>query len=198
MPRYTRCVVGCLLVWSAVVGAGAPESGWKADVSGATIPKRPASGMIAGQKFVVEKAELSGGNQNVGGPGGRKPDHLTWFLKLRQGRDFFADREFMIFIATKLGDRTDGKTFTVRPGKTFEQADPIRVGSVTYPPIQGVHMSYKTAGQSLPKTDMSSQYSMRLQFGRRRGSAIPGQVYLTVHDKARSYVAGNFTAVITK
>ena len=182
-----------MLLWTSAMQAGA--QGWMADCSKAAIPNKPAAGMIHGAKFVVEKVELSGGSSSVGGS---KMDHGTYFLKLRQGKEFFADREFTIFIATKLGDKLDGKSFTGRSGFAFDQPGAIKVGNVTYPPIQGVQMSWKPPKETLPKTDITSKYTLRLQFGQKQGNKLPGRIYLCMQDKEKSFVAGTFTAVIVK
>jgi hypothetical protein len=175
-----------------LVVAQAP--GWVGDATRATIPNRPAAGMIHGARFTVEKAELSGGDTKDFK--GRPLDHSTWFIHLRSGKDFFADKEFVIFIATKAGETLDGRIYTLKMGSNFKQPVGVHVGNTSYPAIQGLHMSYKVPGKSLPETEMfMDKTSLRLEFGKTAGVKLPGRLYLCVQDPAKSWVAGTFNAV---
>jgi tetratricopeptide (TPR) repeat protein len=61
-----------------------PSAGWTMELKQAEIPDDMAAGRICGNDFTVEKAKVENG-----------------ILSLRQGQDFFPDREFMIFLFPK-------------------------------------------------------------------------------------------------
>jgi hypothetical protein len=164
----TAACLGALCWAGAAVPSEAKGTEWLPDVKKSPTPARPASGRISGKAFKVERAELDGAN----------------ILSLRQGKEFFADREFKIFLFQS-GAKLDGKTFTVsntdRPG----QMNPH------------VHMSWKGPKDSIPQTEMAmGKYAMRLQFGKRKNGKITGQIYLCMPDAQKSYVAGYFTAAL--
>src|SRR5438045_2687720 len=63
--------------------ASESKPSWTADLSKVTIPQKTAVGSLHGESFTVERAELQNG-----------------VLSLRQGREFFADLEFKLFLFT--------------------------------------------------------------------------------------------------
>ena len=143
-------------------------SSWCAPAASMDFPKKPAAGSLNGQAFVVEGAEFNNGN-----------------LTLRQGRDFFADREVLIFLFGLEGN-PDGQQIAVRHG------EPVGGKGTCH-----VHMSYKVPGKDLPTTKMfmpSDGYGIRLAFGQRKNGLLPGYIVLRLPDKAQSYVQGYFYA----
>ncbi len=143
-------------------------SSWCAPAASMDFPKKPAAGSLNGQAFVVEGAEFSNGN-----------------LTLRQGRDFFADREVLIFLFGLEGN-PDGQQIAVRDG------EPVGGKGTCH-----VHMSFKVPGKDLPSTKMfmpSDGYGIRLAFGQRKNGLLPGYIVLRLPDKAQSYVQGYFYA----
>ncbi|MBI5175233.1 MAG: hypothetical protein HY986_20260 [Candidatus Melainabacteria bacterium] len=143
-------------------------SSWCAPAASMDFPKKPAAGSLNGQAFVVEGAEFNNGN-----------------LTLRQGRDFFADREVLIFLFGLEGN-PDGQQIAVRDG------EPVGGKGTCH-----VHMSYKVPGKDLPTTKMfmpSDGYGIRLAFGQRKNGLLPGYIVLRLPDKAQSYVQGYFYA----
>src|ERR1041385_9530117 len=121
------------------------------DASQAAIPRKPAGGMIRGDQFKVQSAEVTGGApmDSRSKPG----THWTYFLKLRQGSKFFADKSFDICIVTKPGEKLDSKVFRVTPVSTLNQLNPVKEGNASYPPIQGVFMGWIPAKQDLPRNE---------------------------------------------
>jgi len=160
----------CLVVLGSAplaVPAGAQGAGWKADLKKVAIPNRPAAGQIHGKPFRVEKAELD--SQNI--------------LTLRQGKEFFADRDFKVFLFLS-GEKPDGKTIEVNASS--------RMGMTAH-----VHMSWMEAKRTIPQIEMAmDKYTMRLVFGKRKNGKITGQIYLCMPDTQKSYVAGHFTAAL--
>lgn len=141
-----------------------PQKSWAFEAKNMDYPKSPASGKINGVPFKVENAELNDG-----------------ILTLRQGKDFFADRKFMIFL---FGNKN----------QSFENT------SYLSPSNNGahVHVSYKTPGKDCPQTDMyfSNEYGMKLQFGKAQANKmLPGYIVLRMADKGGSCVQGYFYAV---
>ncbi|CAN5372775.1 hypothetical protein BH11CYA1_BH11CYA1_50500 [soil metagenome] len=133
------------------------------------FPQKAAAGRIHGQPFVVEGAELS-----------------NEILTLRQGSDFFADREFMIFLFG-LDGKLAGQQIVVKDGAPVGKAS------------CHVHMKWKVGGDSLPKTDMfmpADGYGIRIAFGQRdaKTGLLPGYIVLRMPDKEQSFVQGYFYA----
>ncbi len=144
-------------------------SSWCAPAASLAFPQKPAAGSIHGQPFVVENAELSN-------------DILT----LRQGRDFFADREFVIFLFG-LDGKLEGQQIVVKDGSTVGKSS------------CHVHMKWLVPGKSLPETAMfmpSDGYGIRLAFGQRdpKTGLLPGYIVLRMPDKEQSFVQGYFYA----
>jgi hypothetical protein len=144
----------------------APAAGKPEDVSGQPIPDNPAAGKVHGKMFKVEKATLENGN-----------------LKLRQGKGFFADLEFTIFLFGQQGG-LDGKKITVKAADQDSS-------------IAHVHMGYMEEGKQIPKTETHTEkYTMSLEFGTAKDGKIPGKINLRLPDKAGSFVVGSFEAEI--
>jgi hypothetical protein len=162
-----------------------------------------AAGAVAGRRFVVEGAEAVLITDAVGMVG-KGPKACQYHLTLREGKDFFADREFKIFITLKPGQTLDGRSYFVRPvefNSDAWQADKDRSGTFNGAVlgVSGVHMSAIPSGSDMPKTEMfMDRFSLRLQFGKSAAGKIPGQIDLRVPDKARSWVIGRFAATLKK
>jgi hypothetical protein len=139
--------------------------GWRDNLESVRIPESPARGRIRGQELKVDRAELRGSH-----------------LYLRQGKEFFADREFVILMS--------GPQAALQ-GKKFNITEDQEMGG------PHVHMSWKQPGSTLPKTKIIlGDYIMRLELGRIRNGRLPGKIYLCIPDFKRSYVAGRFDAAI--
>jgi len=136
------------------------------DLKDLHIPEIIASGKIHGEDFTVENAKIKAG-----------------ILTLRQGEDFFADREVMIFLFLGKDEKPDGRTFHVS-----------RESNVGAPHI---HMKWKEKNGKVPETEMFiKDYAMRLELGTREGGKLPGRIYLALPDTSKSFVAGRFDAEI--
>lgn len=144
-------------------------SSWCGPAASMAFPQKPAAGRIHGQPFAVENAELSN-------------DILT----LRQGRDFFADREFVIFLFG-LDGKLDGQQIVIKDGAPAGKSS------------CHVHMKWLVPGKSLPETAMfmpTDGYGIRLAFGQRdpKTGLLPGYIVLRIPDKEQSFVQGYFYA----
>jgi hypothetical protein len=167
----TRAVALVWMALGAAACAAPPAPGkatWKADLAGVETPKEPASGQVHGLEFTLDRAEIQGG-----------------VLSLRQGKEFFADREVQVFLF--LGtQKPDGKSFEISRTKKDAGAPHVYVG-------------WKPAGQKVPqKTAFTGLdgYAMRLKFGTAQNGKLPGQIYVCLPDPEKSFVAGSFEAEV--
>jgi len=143
-------------------------TGWKMDLKGVSIPSGPVGGMIHGDPVTIDKAIFEHG-----------------ILTLRDGKDFFPDHAFMIFLFLKKGE--------IPENRIFEYATESGFGS------PHIHMKWKETGKDLPETKIWMRgYAMFLQFGKRKGQELPGKIYLCIPDEMKSFIAGSFTAQIKK
>ncbi len=145
----------------------APEGvGWRVDLRGVEIPDNIAWGKINRHEFRCEKAILK---HNI--------------LHLRQGKDFFADLELIIFFFPKANESLEDRTFEFSRDSQFGNPH--------------VHMKWKEKGENLPKTRMfMGDYTMRIEFGAASGGILPGKIYICLPDEKKSFVAGRFEAEI--
>jgi hypothetical protein len=197
-----------MLLAIALPACSAMASGqatWRADVSGAAVPGKPASGRVGGQPFKMDEARLLVLGLNTASDKGAIVDRAqAYHLELRQGREFFADQEFKIAFATDVGKPLDGLEFRWKPYKFGTEEDrkqrfphPNKGTSVGRGIIAVFITSKGPNGQSKSDNFMN-EVSIRLVFGKRQGNSINGWIYLTLPDKDRSFVAGTFTAKIEK
>jgi uncharacterized membrane protein YjgN (DUF898 family)/Tfp pilus assembly protein PilF len=141
------------------------ESGmWRRDLTGAEIPEDSAEGMINGESFAVDEADIQNG-----------------VLSLRQGSDVPAEWEFVVSLSLKKGESAEGKTYTVSSS----------AGSGV-PRVQMKWLDEET--QAVKTETFTKGYAMRLEFEKLEQGRLSGKIYLCVPDEAKSYVAGAFTA----
>ncbi|NOQ37031.1 MAG: hypothetical protein GQ569_14260 [Methylococcaceae bacterium] len=128
--------------------------------------KGKVKGKIHGESFELEKAYVQGG-----------------ILHLRQGKDFFADQELLVFLFLKDGETMDGKKYNVTSNPSSK--DPH------------VHIGYKIKGKDLPETEIFiSKYAMTLEFGKQEGNLISGKIKIVLPDEAKSNLSGAFVAEV--
>jgi hypothetical protein len=99
----------------------APAAGKGEDASAQPIPGKPAAGKVRGKEFKVEKATLKGQGNGI--------------LELRQGKDFFPDMQFRIFIFGNDGKIHELASFRARNRLIFTKrgsADPVRYKSTVF------------------------------------------------------------------
>ncbi|HLG19639.1 MAG TPA: hypothetical protein VI895_07460 [Bdellovibrionota bacterium] len=137
-----------------------------------TLPARglagEARGAIQNKDFVVEEAFVENG-----------------ILTLRQGKDFLADKKFMIFLFLKSGESVQGKTYTVN------KDDGLKAGT------PHVNVWWKENGNLKSKSYMHG-YDMTLKFGEIKGEKVPGEISLQMPKEVGSSLKGTFQATIKK
>jgi hypothetical protein len=132
------------------------------DPTTAQIPATPVAGTIRGQPFRCEKATLESG-----------------MLKLRQGKNFFADLEVVIFVSMQGGERPEGKNLVVTPDSGFDSP----------------HVHVSKMGANIPDTKIvPNGYAMRLEFDKAVGKTISGKIYLELPQSFGTKLAGTFRA----
>ncbi len=142
------------------------ETMWKPDLADAEIPAENLHGIIRGRKFQCEKAVLE---NNI--------------LHLRQGKEFFADLEIIIFFFLKENETIENRIFDIASDKKFGNPH--------------VHMKWKDENEDMPKTEIFMKgYSMRIEFGANNEGRLPGKIYLCLPDEGKSAVAGKFEAEV--
>jgi tetratricopeptide (TPR) repeat protein len=138
--------------------------GWSMDLRNVGIPVTPATGKIHGEAFIVETAKVE---NNI--------------LTLRQGKDFFPDRAVTIFMFLKKGEQLEGRTFNISNDHGFGAPH--------------IHMKWRDGGKNIPETKIfMKEYAMRLQFKKKENGALPGDIFLSLPDDSKSFVAGTFIA----
>ena len=142
------------------------HTGWNMDLKSVKIPLTSASGKIHGKDFVVEDTKVENG-----------------VLTLRQGKDFFPDRAVTIFLFLKKGDKLEGKMYNISRDHGFGAPH--------------IHMAWKEGGKGVPETKIfTKEYAMRLQFKEKQNKLLPGNIFLSLPDDSKSFVAGTFTAKV--
>ncbi len=141
------------------------------DISKATIPESKVNGKISGTNFVAETARID----TVG---------TAKALRLFQGEMTAPDREMLVYLRLKTGEKLGGQSLVV--------SNEMRAGSVPqvakrwkpnpfYPP------TIKT---------FSSGYAMKLELGQATNDTVSGKIFLALPDPEQSVIAGVFTATI--
>jgi hypothetical protein len=105
-------------------------------------------------------------------------------LLLRQGRSGPPDLGLSIFLFAHQGEELSGKTIEITPDRA--------------PPLPRIILRWKNEEQKAAKSEIKSGYALKLVFGQAANGKIPGKLYLSLPDDAKSFVAGTFNAEIKK
>ena len=141
------------------------------DVNAAKIPEGKVNGMISGSNFVAETVQL--------GLVGASP-----VLSIFQGAMASPEREVLVYLRLKPGEKWSGHTWTV--------SSDMKTG------VMPVAKRWKVAGNPTPLLqNYSSGYAMKLEFGQINGGVIPGKIYVALPDNDHTVVAGEFKANTT-
>jgi len=145
---------------------------WTLDLTKARIPDGRANGTLAGTNFVPETARVDplGGAQ---------------ILRLVQGQPVSPDREVLIYLHLKGGEKLGGQNINVS-----QYMAGVGVPQVT--------KRWKNNPRFAPQyKSFTSGYAMRLELGQAADGAVPGKIFLALPDPDQSVVAGTFRASIT-
>lgn len=130
------------------------------------IPNKAVSSRIKGQPFLIGRAVLTNGR-----------------LKLRQGDEYFADRDISISLPRQ--DSYANQTITVTDDSGFDAPN--------------ISISYKVEGQNLPESEfISSPYRMQLEFGIPTEVGIPFGIDLLIPGSPQTVAKGHFFAAFTE
>ena len=132
----------------------------------AAIPNKPVTGRIKGQPFLIGRAVLNNGK-----------------LELRQGEDFFADRDITVSLPRQ--DSYANRTISVSESSGFDAPQ--------------ISISYKVEGKNLPESEfISSPYRMQLEFGTPTEVGIPFGIDLSIPGSPQTQAKGQFFAAFTE
>jgi len=142
---------------------------WTMDVMTAKVPEGRANGSISGTNFVVDIARLDVvGNATV--------------LSLRQGTNLSPDRELLVYLHPKPGEKVAGGSWAV--AKEMKGLAVPQVAKRWKP-----NPKYAATTKSF-----SSGYTMRLELGQISDGEVRGKIYVALPDTEKSVVGGIFKA----
>jgi hypothetical protein len=137
------------------------------DLATAKIPESKVNGMISGTNFVADGARL------IGQPG-------TLVLSLYQGKLASPDRDLLVYLHLKPGEKLAGHTWEITPD------------------TKGGPQVWKRwkpdPRYALKPQTYNTGYAMKLELGAVAGGEIPGKIFVALPDTEKSVVAGVFTA----
>ena len=152
-------------VYAAKPPADWKGPGWTTDLAAMKAPDAPAAGWVMGADFKVEEATLTPGNG---------------FLTLRQGKPFAPGA----YLTLQLGFQ---KTLADLEGKTITVSGKQPIAGMI-----SAQLGRTPEGQKLPKIQMFTEYTLKLEFGKGEGLKLPGKIYICFPDEAKSVIAGKF------
>jgi hypothetical protein len=142
---------------------------WTMDLAKARTPSGRANGSISGTNFVPQVARVD-------------PVGSAQVLRLIQGQLLSPDRELLIYLHLKAGEKLGGQTINV-------SQDMAGTG------VPQVTKRWKTNPKFAPQyKSFTSGYAMRLELGQLADGVVPGKIFLALPDPDQSVVAGNFRA----
>lgn len=183
----------CFLLFVAAIGlcgtvqAGPPTSSkatWVADATKATPVKTPVSGMLNGGTFVVKKAVF----RKTSELGFSDTPVQIYTLELHGNSPKAPEGQFLIGVVIKPKASLDGK-------RLLHHAEDKLIDPTEATEAKPLIMSAETTWRGLGGNE-SSQYTLQLEFGKRRGTIQPVQIYLCLGDGKKSFVAGTVDAIV--
>ena len=137
---------------------------WTLNLDAATTPSAVVKGEITSGAFTADYAQFDRG-----------------VLDFRHGTNTVPDREILIYLRLRPGEKIDGKTITV----TSDQKTGVPV----------VIKKWKHDPRYAPQQrQYGSGYAMKLEFGEVKDGITTGKIYLALPDTEKSYIAGTFNA----
>jgi hypothetical protein len=141
------------------------------DVASAKIPDGRVNGAISGSNFVAETVRID-------------PVGSAQVLRLLQGPAASPDREVLIYLHLKPGEKLGGQSLSV-------SSDMRGTG------VPQVSKRWKATPRSAPTLKaFNTGYAMKLQLSAVTNGAVEGKLYLALPDTEQSVVAGGFKATL--
>ena len=142
---------------------------WTLDVTAAQIPEGRANGLISGTNFVVDFARLDMVN---GAP----------VLSMRQGTNASPDRELIVYLRVKPGDKVAGGSWAV----TKDMKGPL---------VPKVTKRWKPNPKyAATRKDFDTGYALKLELGEITDGEVTGKIFVALPDPEKSVVGGIFKA----
>lgn len=141
-----------------------PPPVWSLTFNINEIPRTAVRGRVAGTDFTGDMAYFEGGST----------------LVFRQGTNPPPDREFVVYLKLRPGEKLEGRSWNV----TAKDRTGI-------PQLAKRWKPNPRYGQS--KTFYSTGYAMKLEFGNAKDGQLPGKIYAALPDPEKSFIAGTFT-----
>jgi hypothetical protein len=105
-------------------------------------------------------------------------------LTLRQGKGSPPDLGLTIHLFAQQGEELSGKIIEITPDRA--------------PPLPRVVVRWKDPQEKGATQSISHGYALKLAFGDALNGRIPGNIYLSLPDESKTFVAGSFNAEIKK
>jgi hypothetical protein len=142
---------------------------WSLEIAGVKISETKVNGMISGTNFVLETARVD-------------PVGPAQVLRLIQGQMLSPDRELLVYLHLKPGEKLGGQTVSVSQDM---------VGSA----VPQVAKRWKTNPKFAPQIkSFYNGYAMKLELGQMAENAITGKIFVSLPDAEHSVIAGVFKA----
>ena len=139
------------------------------EADSAKIPDGRVNGMITGTNFVLDIARLD-------------PVGTAYVLSLRQGTNMSPDREILVYLHLKAGEKISGHTWTI----TKDMKDKT---------VPQVAKRWKVNPKFAPlQKSFANGYAMKLEFGKIEEEEVSGKIFIALPDPEQSFAAGNFRA----
>lgn len=142
------------------------------DVTAAQIPEGRANGAISGTNFVCETARLDiAGN--------------TLVLSLRQGTNASPDREILVYLRPRAGEKIGGGSWTIGPEMKNSAVSQVAKRWKPNPRYAATMKGFSTG------------YALKLELGAIEFGELTGKIFVALPDPERTVVAGIFKAATT-
>ena len=141
------------------------------DLAVARIPETRANGSLSGTNFLVEMARVD-------------PTSTAQVLRLMQGPTNAPDREILVYLHLKPGEKLGGQTLAISQDMRGTGVPQVSKRWKTNPRFAPLLRSYSTG------------YVLKLELGQLADNSLPGKIYISFPDPEQSVVAGSFKATV--
>jgi len=142
------------------------------DLAVAKIPDSRVNGLISGTNFLMETARVD-------------PVGTAQVLRLMQGPAVSPDREVLVYLHLKPGEKIGGQTLSISQDMRGQGVPQVSKRWKMNPRYAATLRSYSTG------------YVLKLELGQLAENVLPGKIYLSFPDTEQSVVAGSFKATVT-